>query len=101
MPADIAPIGSPGMFIYGAFVFLAVYAHTELMDRNPYAVYWEAAKNIFGLAVVVKTGSWFGAAAFSPWIDYLLVGYFVVATGVVRWFGVGRRKDHNVIVLKG
>ncbi|MES2773778.1 MAG: sterol desaturase family protein [Bacteroidota bacterium] len=98
---NIAPIGSPGIFIYGAFVFLAVYAHTELMDRNPWAVYWEAAKNIFGLAVIVKTGSWFGAAAFSPWIDYFLVGYFVVATGVVRWFGAGRRRERKNLEVLG
>jgi alkylglycerol monooxygenase len=88
------------MSIYGAFVFFAVYAHTELMNRNPNAIYWEAAKNIFGIAVIIKTGSWFGISDFSVWIDYLLVGYFVVATGVVGWSGVGNNKDIKVINLK-
>jgi len=97
--ATIAAIGVPGMFIYGGFVYMAVYAHTELMDRNPYAIYWEAAKNIFGLAVIVITGSWFGAAAFSPWIDYLLVGYFVVATGVVSGFSFRHRKEDKVVAV--
>ena len=31
---NIALVGKPGIFIYGAFIFLYVYAFTELMDKN-------------------------------------------------------------------
>ena len=33
---NIANIGSPDMFIYGGFVFIYVYAYSELMDGNRY-----------------------------------------------------------------
>jgi hypothetical protein len=31
---NVAAIGTPGIFLYGAFIFLFVYALTDLMDRN-------------------------------------------------------------------
>src|SRR6187200_2900527 len=34
---NIGKIGSPNIFIYGGFVFLYVYAYTDLMDKNPQA----------------------------------------------------------------
>jgi hypothetical protein len=38
--ANIAYIGNPTIFLYGAFVFLFVYAFTELMDgRMPWALH--------------------------------------------------------------
>ena len=43
--AFIGKIGSPGIFYYGGFIFLAVFAFTELMDRNRYAHFFEIAKS--------------------------------------------------------
>lgn len=77
---NIAAIGSPGIFIYGVFVFLMVYSYTEFMDGNPYAVVWEGIKNAFGIAVIAYSGDWFGAAAFMPWMKYVMIGYFILAT---------------------
>ena len=64
--ANIAAIGTPGIFLYGLFIFLTVYAYSELMDRNRYALFWEVIKNIFGCAIIYKTGDWFGASVFFP-----------------------------------
>lgn len=50
--ANIATIGSPNMFVYGAFVFLYVYAYSELMDGNKYALFWELLKATGGIAVI-------------------------------------------------
>jgi sterol desaturase/sphingolipid hydroxylase (fatty acid hydroxylase superfamily) len=33
-------LDSSYIYIYGGFVFLSVYAFTDLMDRNPYAILW-------------------------------------------------------------
>jgi alkylglycerol monooxygenase len=83
----IAKIGSPDMFYYGAFVFIMVYAFTELMDRNPYALFWEVLKNAFGIAVIYKTGDWFGISGnIAAWINYFLIGYFIVSTFVTAGF---------------
>ena len=92
---NIATIGSPAMFMYGAFVFMAVYAHTELMDCNPYAIYWETAKNLVGVAVLLITGTWFKANTILPWVDVVLIPYFVLATVVVFLFTIQHRKADN------
>jgi len=96
---NIAAIGSPGIFYYGAFVFMTVYAFTELMDRNPYAVIWEAIKNIFGLIIIYQQGDWFGASAVSPWINYLLVAYFSAATVITGWFVYVHKKEDASVVI--
>ena len=44
------------IYIYGAFVFLTVYAYTELMDLNPFALFWEGLKNSIGIAIIYKYG---------------------------------------------
>ncbi len=84
--ANIAAIGTPGIFIYGIFIFLTVYAYSELMDRNRYAFFWEVVKNIFGCTVIYETGDWFGASAFFPGINYGIIAWFIVSTLVTAWF---------------
>ncbi|MEP6926185.1 MAG: sterol desaturase family protein [Ginsengibacter sp.] len=84
--ANIAAIGTPGIFFYGLFIFLNVYAYSELMDRNRYAFFWEMIKNIIGCAIIYKTGDWFGASIFFAGINYLIVAWFIVSTLVTAWF---------------
>lgn len=82
--ANIAAIGSPGIFIYGLFIFLHVYAFTDLADKNASALAWEAAKNILGIIIIYRQGSWFGAGMAG--INALLTVYFVTATFITAWF---------------
>ena len=79
--ASLAKIGSPGIFYYGGFLFLAIFAYTELMDRNPFAVYFEAIKSALGLYIIYQSGGdWFGAAHnWGLWFVYLVGAYFVVS----------------------
>lgn len=56
---NIAAIGSPGMFVYGLFVFLFVYALAELMDNNPNAWVWELLKTTAGVGIIGYWGDWF------------------------------------------
>ena len=84
--ANIAIIGTPGIFVYGLFVFVTVYAYSELMDRNRYALFWEIIKNMFGCAIIYKTGDWFGAFVFFPGINYSIIAWFIVSTLVTAWF---------------
>jgi alkylglycerol monooxygenase len=74
------------IYLYGAFVFLSVYALTELMDRNPYAIFWESIKNIFALGIIYYYGDWFGASQFFSRINYVLIAYFITAMAVTAWF---------------
>ncbi len=91
----IARIGAPDMFVYGAFVFLSVYANTELMDRNANAVYWEGLKNMAGILWIVQTGDWFGLNEFLPGGTQILMAYFVIATIAVAWFCTAIQKEDS------
>ena len=79
MLGNIANIGSLNMFIYGAFVFIYVYALTELMDGNKYAFVWEIFKTLFGLCILYFIGDWFGASKHIAQLNSILVVYFVVS----------------------
>ena len=83
---NLASIGSPAMFIYGAFVFVFVYAFTELMNRNKYAMAWELFKNIVGIGIIYYYGDWFGAGKSLPWINVALITYFIISSIVTGWF---------------
>jgi sterol desaturase/sphingolipid hydroxylase (fatty acid hydroxylase superfamily) len=65
------------IYFYGAFVFIYVYAFTELMDGNKYAVFWEGLKCILGIAFIIYSGDWFGSDAFSILIKYGVIAYFL------------------------
>jgi len=82
---NIGSIGKPEIFIYGGFIFVFVYALTELMDRHVWAIFWETIKTVFGLYAIVQSG-WFGAVGQYWWVSYLLVGYFVVSWLATAYF---------------
>jgi alkylglycerol monooxygenase len=83
--ANIASIGIPAIFIYGAFIFLFVYAFTELMDGSKYAAMWEIIKNVLGVAIIFLAGDWFGMDKFSSVVSYVLLEYFAVSAFVTVW----------------
>ena len=82
---NIAAIGIPFIFLYGIFVFLFVYAFTELMDGSKYTIFWDVLKNVIGIAIIFLLGDWFGTDKFSPVISYLLLEYFAISTFVAIW----------------
>lgn len=76
---NIAAIGSPGMFIYGLFIFSFVYSLTDMMDGNRYAIITGLLSSILGLAIVFIMGDWFGIATIHPAFVFVLVGYFLLS----------------------
>jgi alkylglycerol monooxygenase len=99
MFGNLAVIGSPGIFLYGAFIFLSVHAYTELMDRNRYAIWWELLKNSYGLALILSSGDWFGLNSFIPGGAVAVSVWFAVTTLVTWWFVV-RETEKNVPELQ-
>lgn len=83
---NIASIGSPGIFYYGGFIFIGIYALTDLMDRNSSAIIWETAKNLFGFYILYQQGDWFGISNHLPVIKTIIIGYFVISTIVTAYF---------------
>jgi hypothetical protein len=84
--AMIKEIGIAHLFIYGGFIFIQVYAVTELMDRAKYVWILEGIKNIACIALIVQTGEWFGSSNISSIIAPTLIGYFVLSSMAVYYF---------------
>ncbi len=93
---NIALISKPGIFIYGAFIFLYVYAFTELMDKNKYALLWDFLKAIAGIAIILYSGDWFGAAVYASYINYILISYFVLSFLITSWFALKNSSESMV-----
>ena len=96
---NIAYIGKPNIFIYGAFVFVMVYAFTELMDGNKSAIVWEIVKAIFGIGIIFYLGDWFGANKFLPWISYVLIFYFVLSVAITSWLALSTKKENTELSM--
>lgn len=84
--ATIASIGTPGIFVYGLFVFLSVYAYTELMDGNANAWVWESVKNMLGVGIIATWGDWFGASQYLTISTAMVAAYFFISTVGTAWF---------------
>lgn len=95
---NIASIGTPQMFYYGGFVFLCVYALTDLMDRSPFAIFWELCKNGLGYYLLLQSGDWFGAGKFGSYIVPVLQGYFILSTLITVYFVLRHyQEDHAAL----
>jgi alkylglycerol monooxygenase len=85
--SHVGKIGVPGIFYYGAFMALCIYAYTEMMDRNPYAAWIETFKSLLGLGMVWQMGlDWFGAnAAVGSLYTGFAAAYFIISVPVAFW----------------
>jgi alkylglycerol monooxygenase len=81
------------IFWYGGFIFLSVYAITDLMDRNSSAIIAELLKDSLGIYFLLSQQDWFGAAAKMPFIVYALAAYFILSFLVTGWFVLKNRKE--------
>jgi sterol desaturase/sphingolipid hydroxylase (fatty acid hydroxylase superfamily) len=103
MFGNIASIGSPGIFIYGAFIFLTVYAYTELMDKNPKAWIWESLKSIAGLAIILVSGDWFGLNDSFPFGSITIMTILALSPIVVFWFckseGISVKNERKMVSI--
>ena len=84
--AMIKQLGIANIFIYGAFVFVQVYALTEFMDRGKYAWVLELVKNVVCITYIDKHGAWFGSNTISTMIAPAMIGYFVLSAIAVYYF---------------
>ncbi|MEN9571941.1 MAG: hypothetical protein RL172_3172 [Bacteroidota bacterium] len=95
---NIASIGSPGIFVYGAFIFLFVYAFTDTMDGNKTAIGWEATKCLLLLSIIGYTGDWFAVSRWGGWIKYGIIAYGILSLLVTAWFLFAGRKPQALVI---
>ena len=95
--APIDNINDGYIYYYGGFIFLFVYALTELMDRSRYAIIWETIKNVAGLAIIYSTGDWFGSdILLMGSLKYILAGYFLISEFVTAVFVLKHLKEDKL-----
>ena len=92
---NIAAIGAPTMFIYGAFIYVFIYALTDLMDGNRTAVYWEFLKFFFGAAILLYTGDWFGLNRIFPLANKIFLIYLLASLLITLQFHQVNRKTQE------
>ena len=98
---NIANIGSPGIFIYGFFVFLFVYAFSELMDGNRYAFIWGILNAAAAIGFIIYTGDWFGSAALHPTLKFIVLIYFIISAGMSLWLSFNNRSHQHSKLAMG
>lgn len=95
--ATINSIKSDYIYLYGIFIFLMVYAYTDLMDRNRSAIFWEIIKNCLGVYFIYSQNDWFGASKYLTNIQSIAVIYFVLSTVITAWFVFENAKEDKQI----
>ncbi len=84
--AFIAQIGTPHIFYYGAFVFISIYAYTDLMDGNRGALYLEVFKSCIGIFIIYYYGDWFFSSQHWPWYHFVVGCYLLFSVIAVCYF---------------
>ena len=97
--AGIHQLNGSFIYLYGLFIFLCVYALTELMDRNPWALAWEILKNLFGASMIFWQHDWFGANNYFQWTSYIIGAYFIISTLVTTWFVIKHKREDQLASL--
>ena len=86
------------IFWYGGFIFLFVYALTDLMDRNRYAIIGEVLRSGLGLYFLYQQNDWFGSSVYLSSVKYILGAYFIFSIIITGWF-VGRHKKEDALAV--
>lgn len=87
------------IYLYGAFVFLFVYALTDLMDRNPSALFWEILKTLAGFALLIFCKNWFGITQLFPWAFSLIAIYLPLSLSVTIYFFLLHKREDKIALL--
>lgn len=96
---NYSEIGFNGLLLFGAVIFAGIYGYTSLMDRVDYAIWIEVCRGVFGLALIVMTGDWFGLNAYVSWGIFLVGAYFIVTIFGAIYFTFKEPMEKTVMSL--
>lgn len=89
----INDLNSSYIFWYGGFVFVMVYALTDLMDRNKTALLFEGLKCGLGMYFIYSQKDWFGITSYAAWIPYAIGIYLIISLVVTGWFVLQHERE--------
>lgn len=95
----INDLNSSYIFWYGGFVFVMVYALTDLMDRNKTALLFEALKCELGMYFIYSQKDWFGITSYAAWISYAICIYLIISLVVTGWFVLQHEREDQYAQL--
>ncbi len=95
----INDLNSSYIFWYGGFVFVMVYALTDLMDRNKTALLFEALKCGLGMYFIYSQKDWFGITSYAAWISYAICIYLIISLVVTGWFVLQHEREDQYAQL--
>jgi alkylglycerol monooxygenase len=94
--SHIAAIGIPNIFFYGGFIFIYVYALTDLMDGNASAFFWEILKACYGITLLFVIGDWFGLEGIYSHSNTIVIAYFILSILMTLYLGKQREKQFEM-----
>ncbi len=94
--ASINQLYRGNIFWYGGFLFVFVYALTDLMDRNRFAIVPAVVCSGLGLYLLYTHNDWFGASAYLSSVQYILAGYFILSFLATGWFVMKHTKEDRL-----
>ncbi len=96
---NLAKIGLPNIFIYGAFIFVTIYSYTELMYKNKYSFFWETIRFIFAIGIINYYGDWFGLNTLFSFGTYIVMTYLAISLAVSIYFVTFEFRTQNQPIL--
>ena len=94
--AQINALDSSYIFWYGGFVFVMIYALTDLMDRNKTAMLFEGIKCLLGLYFIYTQKDWFGITTYAAWMPSVIATYLLVSLVITGWFVMKHAKEDKL-----
>ena len=94
--SHITAMGIPNMFLYGGFIFIYVYALTDLMDGNASAVFWEIVKACYGITILFVIGDWYGLQGTYSHSNTIVIAYFILSILMTLYLGKQREKQFEL-----
>ncbi len=86
MFGNLAAIGSPDIFVYGAFLVFAIFCNCMMMDKHEKAGYFELVKCLIAFIIIFVFGDWFLISTQLVNGQYLIVGFFLISACVNSWY---------------
>lgn len=84
------------IYEYGAFIFLSVYALTDLMDRNKSAVLWELFRFCFAGYILLHQQNWFGLSKYFE-NPVLIMAIYTVTSLIATIYFVIRHSHEDMM----
>ena len=79
------------------FIFVFVYALTDLMDGNASYLFWELLKSAYAITIFLSTGDWFGMTSIYANANVLGMGYILLSVAMTIYLGMGSKKQEALL----